>query len=585
MTLRSLTTALSLRGEAAGVADLQSWHRPFVALYALIGFVVCLLCAFIPTALYHPRILPLASLAFLLLWGAFRAGVSVPVVFNLTNFLANILTLYLLYVTGGILSVSLVWFFGLAWIPFVLLKFKAALAWLIFQFNALLLILLASQLNWVVQHVDTSTDFVVWHLLIKVQAALSMVLILSFLDRSQQKQLEALRTRGDELQAIHQELIRAQSHKDEFIASVGHELRTPMNAILGLNGVLKDQITNSPEDLLRVDLIRESTQHLLTVVNDILDFSQLQAQRLTLGVEAVALKELAEELHLGLQKNANAKHLQTAFVFDTGLPSWVLLDVKRFKQMINNLLENALKFTSEGQIALRFLPCDKGLRIEVEDSGIGMTEEQQAQVFGRFEKSTTHTMKIYGGTGLGLSICEKLAQLQGGDIGVVSRVNQGSLFWIEMPLAPTTAVAPKHPVHSKTPSVSAPRHLLIVDDHPVNLLVAQRMVQKIWPGVKVWTSNTGAAALEVLKTQAMDVVLMDMFMPDMDGMQVSKAIRQLPEPLNRTPILGLTASSNSFDHQQCLDAGMNDIVFKPLEADELARGVVGCLAQHTGVGS
>lgn len=578
MTLRSLTTALSLSGEAAGVADTQSWHRPFVELYALIGIVVCFLSAFIPTDFYHPQILPLASLGFLSFWAAFRAGASVALVFNLTNFLANLLALYLLYVTGGILSVNLVWFFGLAWIPFVLLKFKAALAWLIFQFNALLLMLLASQLHWVVVSTDLSLDFVFWNLFIKVQAALCMILILSFLDRSQHKQLEALRARGDELQAIHQELIRAQSHKDEFIASVGHELRTPMNAILGLNGVLKDQITNSPDDLLRVDLIRESTQHLLTVVNDILDFSQLQAQRLTLGAEAVQLKELAQELHAGLQKNANAKHLQTPFVFDDGLPLWILTDAKRFKQMVNNLLENALKFTSEGEIALRFLKCQKGLRVEVQDSGIGMTEEQQAQVFGRFEKSTTHTMQIYGGTGLGLSICQKLAQLQGGEIGVVSHVNQGSLFWIEVPLTHTTGVAQEHRLQLEKSAVSAPRHVLIVDDHPVNLLVAQRMVQKIWPGVKVWTSNTGAAALEVLKTQAVDVVLMDMFMPDMDGMQVSRAIRQLPEPLNHIPILGLTASSNSFDHQQCREAGMNDIVFKPLEAHELENGVERCMS-------
>ena len=578
MALRSFTSALFLPREAAGVADHQSWHRPFVELYALIGFVVCLLCAFIPTALYHPKILPLASLGFLLLWGAFRAGVSVPVVFNLTNFLANLLTLYLLYMTGGILSVSLVWFFGLAWIPFVLLKFKAALAWLIFQFNALLLILLASQLNWVVQHVDTSADFVVWHLLIKVQAALSMILILSFLDRSQHKQLDSLRARGDELQAIHQELIRAQSHKDEFIASVGHELRTPMNAILGLNGVLKDQITHSNEDLLRVDLIRESTQHLLTVVNDILDFSQLQAQRLTLGAEAISLKALAQELHEGLQKQAGSKHLQSPFVFDDALPLWILTDAKRFKQMVNNLLENAIKFTTEGQITLRFVRCDKGMRVEVEDTGIGMTEEQQAQVFGGFEKSTTHTMKIYGGTGLGLSICEKLVQLQGGDIGVVSHVNQGSLFWLELPLKPTTPLEQKKTALKDATPVSTPKHLLIVDDHPVNLLVAQRMAQKIWPDVKVWTSSTGAAALDLLKKQAMDVVLMDMFMPDMDGMQVSKAIRQLPEPLNRTPVLGLTASSNTFDHQQCRDAGMNDIVFKPIEASELESGVLRCMA-------
>ena len=574
MALRLLTPAHTLPGEAAAVVNHQSWHRPFVELYVLIGIVVCFVSSFIPTTLYHPRVLHLASLSFLLLWGAFRAGASVPVIFNLSNFLANLLALYLLFVTGGMLSVNWVWFLGLAWVPFVLLKFKAALAWLIFQFNALLLMLLASQLNWVVASPDTSTDFVFWHLFIKVQAALCMMLILDFLDRSQKKQLDDLRARGDELQNIHQELIRAQSHKDEFIASVGHELRTPMNAILGLNGVLKDQITDSTDDLYRVDLIRESTQHLLAVVNDILDFSQLQAQRMTLGDQVVSLKELAQELHESLQEKAHSKNIQTPLVFAQELPTWVRMDSKRFKQIINNLLENALKFTSEGHISMRFTSCDSGLRVEVEDTGIGMTEEQQTQVFGGFEKSTGHGLKLYGGTGLGLSICEKLIQLQGGQIGVASHVNQGSLFWIEIPLTPA-----EKPQATQTPSISwlAPAHVLIVDDHPVNLLVAQRMVQKIWPQVKVFTCNTGASALEFLKTQTVDVVLMDMFMPDMDGVQVSKAIRLLDAPENQTPILGLTASSNVFDHQQCLDAGMNDIVFKPLDAHELEAGVLRCM--------
>ncbi len=580
MALRLLTPAASYPGEAAGVVNHHGWHRPFVEIYALIGAVVCFISAFIPTSFYHPKMLPMACMGFLLLWVAFRLGASVTLIFNLTNFLANLLALYLLYATGGLLSVNLVWFLGLAWVPFVLLKFKVALAWLIFQFNALLLLLLASQLNWVTAVPDTSTDFVFWNLFIKVQAALCMIFILDFLDRSQKKQLDDLRARGDELQAIHQELIRAQSHKDEFIASVGHELRTPMNAILGLNGVLKDQVKHAPDDLQRVEVIRESTQHLLAVVNDILDFSQLQAQRMTLGLQPVSLPDLAHELHVNLQSQASAKHLQAPFEFDDQLPTWVISDSKRLMQMVNNLLENALKFTSEGHVALRFLRCELGLRVEVEDTGIGMTEEQQSQIFGGFEKSNQHTFKIYGGTGLGLSICDKLIQLQGGRMGVHSHVNQGSLFWLEMPLTVTNA-PPTHPTNRA--ATVAPSRLLIVDDHPVNLLVAQRMVQKIWPQAHVDTVNTGTAALELLKTTSVDIVLMDMFMPDMDGVQVSRAIRQMPAPQNHIPILGLTASSNVLDHQQCRDAGMNDVVFKPLEAHELEKNIVRCLNQRQGL--
>jgi CheY-like chemotaxis protein len=350
-----------------------------------------------------------------------------------------------------------------------------------------------------------------------------------------------------------------------------------MNAILGLNGVLKDQLMDAKDDLARGHLIRESTQHLLAVVNDILDFSQLQAQRMVLGVQPVALHELALEMHSTLKSKVVDRHIQTPFACDAQLPAWVMSDGKRLQQIITNLLDNAVKFTTEGHISLRFSSCALGLRVEVEDTGIGMSDEQQAQIFGGFEKSNQQAYKIYGGTGLGLSICEKLIHLQGGRIGVSSQVNQGSLFWFELPLTKTT---PPAFLAAPTTLSVAPAQMLIVDDHPVNLLVAQRMAQKIWPQLRVHTANTGAGALDFLQTQTVDIVLMDMFMPDMDGVQVSKAIRQLPSPHNRTPILGLTASSNSFDHQQCLDAGMNDIVFKPLEKQSLEQGVWRCLREQ-----
>jgi signal transduction histidine kinase len=170
-----------------------------------------------------------------------------------------------------------------------------------------------------------------------------------------------------------QELIRAQSHKDEFIASVGHELRTPMNAILGLNTVLRDQVASSPQDIERVDMIRESTQHLLALVNDILDFSQLQAQRMALGSQAYPLRQRFSDIAQQLHQTAAAKGLQSQIYFDHHLPDWVLIDSKRFEQLIHNLLENALKFTHKGFVAIRFQSCEMGLRIEVQDSGIGMT--------------------------------------------------------------------------------------------------------------------------------------------------------------------------------------------------------------------
>ncbi|NBW55248.1 MAG: hypothetical protein EBR42_08110, partial [Betaproteobacteria bacterium] len=263
-------------------------------------------------------------------------------VVNLLMLIASLLLIYLIIVTGGTVSVIMIWITGISLMPFMLLSTKAAVTWLILQTNALFLILLASQAGWIDTQTIASEDMVFWAFANKMLAALALIIILDFLDRSQQKQLQNLQTRGHDLRNLHQELIRAQSHKDEFIASVGHELRTPMNAILGLNTVLRDQVASSPQDIERVDMIRESTQHLLALVNDILDFSQLQAQRMALGSQAYPLRQRFSDIAQQLHQTAAAKGLQSQIYFDHHLPDWVLIDSKRFEQLIHNLLENAL---------------------------------------------------------------------------------------------------------------------------------------------------------------------------------------------------------------------------------------------------
>ena len=213
--------------------------------------------------------------------------------------------------------------------------------------------------------------------------------------------------------------------------------------------------------------------------------------------------------------------------------------------------------------------------MEVQDTGIGMTDEQILNVFGRFEKSATPGLKLYGGTGLGLSICERLVQLHGGQIGVQSQLNKGSLFWIELPITPAQP-AQHQPEQGNPTTKHSPQHFLIVDDHPVNLMVAKQMVKKSWPQARIDTVSTGQEALIFIQQHDVDMILMDMLMPDMDGMEVTRIIRQLPSVKKQTPILGLTASSNSEDLENCLAAGMNAMVLKPLEEQELEKGVSAC---------
>jgi signal transduction histidine kinase/CheY-like chemotaxis protein len=556
------------------VAAHQDWLLPFVELFTIICFLINFLSALVPTPLYNNGVLFAASAAFFIIWLGFRRGLPASWTVHSTTLIGSVVCIYIISQTGATVSVAMVIYVGLAWMPFLLLNLKSAVAWLMAQANALLLLFLASQMGWITPPTVMSPDLAYWNLFVKIQAAVGLMMVLDFLARARRQQISALQQRGHELQALHTELIRAQSHKDEFIASVGHELRTPMNAILGLNGLLKEQIKDDAVDLRRVNLIRQSTLHLLTVVNDILDFSQLQADRMFLSPQIMALKQHGLAQFERLQHRASLKKIDSHWVFDDKLPAWVSLDPKRFAQTIDNLLENALKFTHEGSIYLRFLHIPSGLRVEVQDTGIGMTDEQMGQAFGRFEKTSSPAIKIYGGTGLGLSICEKLVRLQGGRIGVQSQYNQGSLFWVEIPLTPVPEPqTPMSATHVDLPTRS-PTHFLIVDDHPVNLMVAQQMVEKNWPQAKISTCSSGRLALQFIQEHDdVDMILLDMFMPDMDGLAVAKAIRQRPAPGNKVAILGLTASSNANDHVLCTEAGMDGLVLKPLERDDLALGV------------
>ncbi len=554
-----------------------TWKLLFVELFSLLGILVSFITGWIPNSNYNANILFAGAGSYALIWLAFKRGLPLVWTVNLMVLIANVLLMYLICVTGGTASVVMVWVTGMALMPFMLLKIRSAVVWLIVQTNALFLILLASQAGWIDTRSIASVDMVFWAFTNKMLASLALIVILDYLDRSQHKQLEALQDRGQELQNIHLELIRAQSHKDEFIASVGHELRTPMNAILGLNAVLRDQVGDDAQDTERVDMIRESTQHLLALVNDILDFSQLQAQRMRLGLEPYALHDGFAEMAQTLNQQADAKNLQAICSIDPLLPHWVMLDRKRFTQLIHNLLDNALKFTRQGAIELHFKRCEMGLRIEVQNTGIGMTTEQASNIFGRFEKASSNAVNLYSGTGLGLSICEKLVQLQSGQIGVNSVANSGSLFWVELPLVATESPHTHGDSNDLTSAeVVSPSVFLVVDDQAVNLMVAQGLLKKIWPDCKVHTALSGKEALNWLQNNPVDMVLMDMFMPDMDGLQATQYIRRMPSPTHSVKVIGLTASSNTNDHAQCLEAGMNDIVFKPLEQDALHACVLRC---------
>ena len=412
---------------------------------------------------------------------------------------------------------------------------------------------------------------VLWSLGNHVFTAISLLGGLLVYQRIYNHQLGEITRRNKELSANRAALVQAEAYKDQFLASVSHELRTPMNAILGFNDVIRAELQTAGHNLQTVDLVRESTEHLLKLVNQILDFTQIQAGRLQLQPAPTRLADAFAECQQAFASRASAS-VQFHAQLDPALPEWVMTDTKRLKEVLCHLLENAFKFTPSGQVHLSIRQDGRHLFFEVQDTGVGIHEAQQAFIFNRFEHADLQTHTRFGGTGLGLAICKGLVQLFDGDIGLQSQAGQGSRFWFRVPLQ--ACEAPDAPLLRQPPAVASTRFsLLLVDDNPVNLKVAGLMCQQLWPDATLHSVNSGQACLQWLQTQAVDLVLMDLVMPEMDGLETTRAIRQSAAPLCHMAVIGLTASSHPQDHAACVQAGMNDVLLKPLDREQLHRSV------------
>jgi CheY-like chemotaxis protein len=260
---------------------------------------------------------------------------------------------------------------------------------------------------------------------------------------------------------------------------------------------------------------------------------------------------------------------------------WATGDKQRIMQALQYLLDNALKFTSEGQISIRISQVVRGVRFEVQDTGIGIAPEKQRQIFLRFEQANLETNRLYGGSGLGLAICDRLVKRMGGEIGVKSAIHQGATFWFMLPL-PTEHIELKNtdtPTH--TSWSKAPIRFLLVDDNAVNLMVAKLMLKKCFPHCSVTDVASGKAALTALAEQVFDMVLMDVVMPDMDGPTATQAIRKnLAAPADRIPVMAITANTHPIDRERYLAAGMNDVIHKPLDMGDLASRISAALSAH-----
>jgi signal transduction histidine kinase/ActR/RegA family two-component response regulator len=366
----------------------------------------------------------------------------------------------------------------------------------------------------------------------------------------------------------------ASKTKSEFLANMSHEIRTPMNGILGTLQLLQSsELTESQSEY--VSIAYNSGEALLTLLNDILDFSKIEAGKLDLEYIPFSLQQIIKELNVLLHNKALERKVKLISDIDTNVAHVIKGDPVRIRQILINLMTNAIKFTEDGEVKVKISALDEDekstrLRLEVIDTGIGIPEEAQRKLFNSFTQADGSTTRKYGGTGLGLAIVRQLVTMMHGRLGVDSEPEKGSCFWVEITFEVLEGMQLEEQKASAIAEADLSGKILLVEDNPVNQIVAKKMLEKI--GVTFDVVNNGQEAVDCLeKEHDFDVVLMDCQMPVLDGYAATAEIRNMEQQqkIKRIPIIAMTANAMEGDKEKCIAAGMDDYVAKPVKMNEL----------------
>lgn len=380
--------------------------------------------------------------------------------------------------------------------------------------------------------------------------------------------IDQLRRRSVEAYLAADAANEAAEAKASFLATMSHEVRTPLNGMLGMVELLRES-SLEPEQREWVGHLRASGSLLRGVVSDILDFSKIEAGKLALSPQAFSPASLAKRAVTAVQPLAADKRIALTCTMAPELPAYLHGDAQRLEQVLLNLLTNAVKFTEEGTVGVQFCYADGQLQFSVSDTGIGIAPSQLERLFRPFEQADGSTSRRFGGTGLGLAICGRLCALMGGQIVAHSQVGRGSRFAVRVPAQPCEAPpAPSRPDPERP--VGGGQTVLVAEDNRVNQIVIRNLLKK--RGFEVVTANNGLDAVQALTVRDYDLVFMDCHMPELDGYQATAQIRQqeIRGP-HRVPIVALTADAGAEARRRCMAAGMDDYMTKPVDPADLDR--------------